>query len=43
LGVRIISVLKEIAVVNECYKITLDCKEDRMPFYELNGFKPKER
>ena len=43
LGVRLISVIKDIAIMNSCYKITLDCKESNMGFYEINGFKPKER
>jgi glucosamine-phosphate N-acetyltransferase len=43
LGLRLISVIKEIAKASGCYKITLDCKESNMPFYEQNGFKPKER
>lgn len=43
LGVRLISVIKEIAIINGCYKITLDCKESNMGFYEINGFKEKER
>jgi len=41
--VRLISVIKEIAIINGCYKITLDCKELNMGFYEINGFKEKER
>jgi glucosamine-phosphate N-acetyltransferase len=43
LGVRLISVLKEIAILHGCYKITLDCTEKNMGFYEQNGFKGKER
>jgi len=43
LGVRLISVLKDIAIAKGCYKITLDCKESKMGFYEQNGFKGKER
>lgn len=43
LGLRLISLVKDIAIINNCYKITLDCKESNMPFYEQNGFKGKER
>ncbi len=38
-----ISLIKDIAISKDCYKITLDCKESNMGFYEINGFKPKER
>jgi len=41
--VRLISVLKEIAIMYDCYKITLDCKDYNMAFYEKNGFKGKDR
>jgi len=34
LGLRLIAVIKDIAIVNDCYKITLDCKESNMGFYE---------
>ncbi len=43
LGLRLISVIKEIAIAHNCYKITLDCTESNMPFYEKNGFKGRER
>ena len=43
LGLRLISVIKEIAMAHDCYKITLDCKESNMPFYEKNGFKERAR
>ena len=43
MGLRLISVLKDIAIAKGCYKITLDCKESKMGFYEQNGFKGKER
>jgi len=43
LGVRLIKVLKEIGVLNDTYKITLDCNDHNVPFYEMNGFKAKEK
>ena len=43
LGLRLIQVIKELAIACGCYKITLDCKESNAGFYEQNGFKMKER
>jgi glucosamine-phosphate N-acetyltransferase len=34
LGLRLIKALKEVAIINGCYKITLDCTESNAPFYE---------
>ena len=34
LGLRLIEVLKQIAVVNGCYKVLLDCDEKNVKFYE---------
>jgi len=34
IGLKLIRALKEIAVLHECYKVTLDCKESSAPFYE---------
>ena len=34
LGLRLIEVLKQIAVVNGCYKVLLDCDERNVKFYE---------
>ena len=42
LGLRLIEVLKKLAVVNNCYKVILDCSEKNVPFYEKCEFKRKE-
>ena len=34
LGLRIISTLKNIAEINRCYKVILDCEEKNVGFYE---------
>jgi len=39
----LIKVLQEIGVANDTYKITLDCNDKNIPFYEQNGFKAKEK
>eukprot|EP00351_Strombidinopsis_sp_SopsisLIS2011_P003368 CAMPEP_0116879872 /NCGR_PEP_ID=MMETSP0463-20121206/11720_1 /TAXON_ID=181622 /ORGANISM="Strombidinopsis sp, Strain SopsisLIS2011" /LENGTH=63 /DNA_ID=CAMNT_0004529723 /DNA_START=248 /DNA_END=439 /DNA_ORIENTATION=- len=38
LGYKLVNVLKQIAVLNSCYKITLDCAKDVIGFYEKNDF-----
>ena len=43
LGVKLISVLKAIGVLNDTYKITLDCNDHNIAFYEMNEFKVKEK
>eukprot|EP00347_Sterkiella_histriomuscorum_P006848 403351205 len=43
LGMKLIKVLKEIGMLQNCYKIILDCADHNISFYELNGFKLKER
>lgn len=34
LGLKIVEVLKDIGLVNDCYKIMLDCEDKNVPFYE---------
>ncbi|VDM05618.1 unnamed protein product [Schistocephalus solidus] len=43
LGKLIIAVLVEIGKAEGCYKISLDCNPDKIPFYEQNGFKESTR
>ncbi|KAL7059074.1 hypothetical protein AAHC03_012891 [Spirometra sp. Aus1] len=43
LGKLIIAVLVELGKAEGCYKISLDCNEDKVPFYEQNGFKGSTR
>ncbi|BHF67526.1 N-acetyltransferase [Sparganum proliferum] len=43
LGKLIIAVLVELGKAEGCYKISLDCNEDKVPFYEQNGFKESTR
>ena len=40
LGLRLIELLKKLAVVNGCYKTILDCEEKNIKFYEkVSSFK----
>jgi len=41
LGLILVTGLKDLAVVLGCYKVILDCKEDRIPFYEKCGFEKR--
>lgn len=34
LGKRLIELLKQIALANECYKVILDCSQHNVGFYE---------
>ena len=43
LGLRLINVLRELASINGCYKVILDCSDSNVKFYEKCGFKVKER
>ena len=38
LGRRLITVLKALAEVNQCYKVILDCSQNNIEFYEKCGF-----
>ena len=38
IGKKIMGSLSEIAIKNKCYKITLQCKEDKIPFYNNCGY-----
>ncbi|WVQ93286.1 hypothetical protein IAU59_000353 [Kwoniella sp. CBS 9459] len=38
LGLNLVVGLRDMAVALGCYKVILDCKEQRMPFYEKCGF-----
>lgn len=40
-GSKLISLTKEIAKLNNCYKMILDCSEDNMGFYVKQGFEKK--
>eukprot|EP01136_Pigoraptor_vietnamica_P008167 Opistho-1_new@43158 len=42
LGKVIIDALKHLGEVTGCYKVTLDCKKDRVGFYEKCGFSNEE-
>ena len=35
LGMKLIKVLKEIGMLQNCYKIILDCADHNISFYEL--------
>ena len=39
LGIKMIECLKEIGVINDCYKIMLDCDDNNLGFYEKVLFK----
>ena len=41
LGRRIIELLKQIAQVNQCYKVILDCSADNVAFYKKCSFYEK--
>ena len=41
LGRRLIELLKQLAAVNGCYKIILDCAEHNVAFYKKCGFSVK--
>ena len=34
LGLKLVAALKEIGLVNDCYKIMLDCNDKNLGFYE---------
>ncbi|OCF40236.1 hypothetical protein I317_05929 [Kwoniella heveanensis CBS 569] len=38
LGLRLVVGLRDMAVALGCYKVILDCKEQKIPFYEKCGF-----
>ncbi|WVR09117.1 hypothetical protein IAU60_006179 [Kwoniella sp. DSM 27419] len=38
LGQKLVVGLRDMAVALGCYKVILDCKEDKVPFYEKCGF-----
>lgn len=38
LGQKLVNGLREMGVALGCYKVLLDCKEDKIPFYEKCGF-----
>ncbi|ORY26225.1 hypothetical protein BCR39DRAFT_560615, partial [Naematelia encephala] len=38
LGKKLLEALREMSVALGCYKVILDCQEDRVPFYEKCGF-----
>lgn len=40
-GKKIIELLKEVAVEEECYKVILDCSDSYVGFYEKCGFAKK--
>lgn len=40
-GTKLINLTKEIAKLNNCYKIILDCSEENMGFYIKQGFMKK--
>jgi glucosamine-phosphate N-acetyltransferase len=35
LGLKMIKILKEIGILNNCYKIVLDCEDHNIEFYKL--------
>jgi len=43
IGKQIINHLIEFATIRQCYKVILDCAEDRIGFYIRCGFQPKGR
>ena len=43
LGVKLVGLLKEIATLNDCYKLILDCEDKNIGFYEKNEFFVKEK
>ena len=38
LGLKLVAALKEIGLVNDCYKIMLDCNDKNLGFYEKVNF-----
>lgn len=38
LGIGLIETLKAIAKYLKCYKLTLDCKDELIPWYQKFGF-----
>jgi len=42
LGKVLISVLKLLSIKLDCYKVTLDCRDEMKPFYENLGFAKEE-
>lgn len=41
LGSKLLSIAKEIAIINKCYKILLDCEDNLVEFYSKNGYSRK--
>lgn len=39
LGKLVINVILQLAIYLRCYKLSLDCKDNLIPFYESLGFK----
>ena len=42
IGKIIVNALYEIAKINKCYKVSLQCKQDNIPFYEKCEYKVSE-
>ena len=38
IGIKLIELLKQLAVVNKCYKVILDCDTKNVAFYEKVSF-----
>ena len=38
-GSLFLKIIEDIACIFECYKLTLECETDLLPFYEKNNFK----
>jgi len=39
---RLVLTAKKLARKLECYKLTLECEKDKIPFYEKFGFRNNE-